>query len=139
MTASKRLKTVLRVAALQEQVARGAAGSARADQQRASASHESALASLHGSSLASGLVASVSSAVELRRLRALGVESAREQLDLAAQARTDAITRWQEAQRRLRLFEELDARGRAEQAAATEKAAQLLADDLSAGRRRSGS
>ncbi|MCW2666685.1 MAG: hypothetical protein JWN57_1647, partial [Frankiales bacterium] len=32
MTTSRRLKTVLRVAALQEQVARGAAGTARAGQ-----------------------------------------------------------------------------------------------------------
>lgn len=136
MTTSKRLKTVLRVAALQEQVARGAAGTARAGQQRAATEHASALSHLANSGLAAGLVSSVSTAVELRRLRALGVEAAREQLESAAQARTDAIVAWQEAQRRLRLFEELDARGKAEQAAATEKAAQLLADDLSASRRR---
>lgn len=132
---SRRLTTVLRVAALQETVARGAVGAAQAvvreaERARADARDRLAAAALTGGSvrelLASGSTVAGRAAVVLATDRAVGE---------ATTARDEALAQWVELRRRQRLLEELHARQRADDEAARERAAQRLADDLSAGRR----
>ena len=136
---SRRLATVLRVTALQEKVARGAAGGTLAAQERARLAHLDAVAAVASAgALQTGTGAELAEAADGRALRALAAVAARGDLRTAQGERQAALARWNEAQRRKRLFEELQARTLEAERAKAEKVAQALADDLSAARARAG-
>ena len=135
---SRRLATVVRVAGLQEAVARGHAGAALAALRAADDRYADAARVLSDTGLAGGSVGALRRSAAERDLRAQAVAEAESGARAAAAARDEALARWGAAQRRLRLLEELHARQRAEAAAARERSAQRLADDLSAARLRTG-
>ncbi|MCW2599380.1 MAG: hypothetical protein JWM02_1209 [Frankiales bacterium] len=131
------IKTLLRVAELQEAVARGKAGRALAVAHEADRSHVFELAHLSAAGLAGGTRQAMEASTQVRILRAGAVAAAAAELDEARQAQALAVQGWTESRRRRRLFEELAARQRSEALAQQEKTAQRLADDL-AGLRRFG-
>lgn len=128
--------TLLRIAELQEAVARGAAGRALAATQAADLAHEQELANLRAAGLAGGTRQALESTSQVRLWRAAAVVQSAADADETHQARAAAIVGWTEARRRHRLFEELAARHRAEALLRQERIAQRLSDDL-AGLRRS--
>lgn len=139
MTGSRRLATVLRVAALQERLARAEAGRAAVAVETARSTQtarQQALVDarlLGGSSRGPG---DLQQALSLQGLRAQAVTAAAADVVLAQDARTASVTAWSGARARARLLEELDGRLRAEREAAALGAAQRLADDLTGGRRK---
>jgi hypothetical protein len=135
---SRRLATVLRVAALQERVARAEAGRAQVVLAGAAATHAARLATVAAGRLPTGGPAALQHALVLGGLRAEAVGVAAAELGTAGQQRAAALARWTAARGRARLLEELDARQRADDDATETRAAQRLADDLSAGRRQTG-
>lgn len=132
---SRRLTTVLRVAALQETVARGAVGAAQAVVREAERDCADARDRLAATALTGGSVPELLASGSTVAGRAAVVLATDRAVDEAATARDEALARWVELRRRQRLLEELHARQRADDEAARERAAQRLADDLSAGRR----
>ena len=132
---SRRLTTVLRVAGLQQTVARGAVGAAQAAVRAAEREHTDARVRLEATALTGGSVADLLASGTVVAARAASVLATERAVTDAETARDEALARWTELRRRQRLLEELHARQRAEDDAARERAAQRLADDLSAGRR----
>lgn len=130
------VRTLLRVAELQEAVARGAAGRALADAHAAAAQHDAELARLREAGLAGGTRQALEASSQTRVLRAGAVAAAAAGLERAEQAQREAVQRWTDARRRQRLFSELAARQREQARAEQEKQAQDLADDLAGLRRR---
>lgn len=131
---SRRLTTVLRVAALQETVARAQAGRSRAALANAVAEHGARLQALADGSLPSGSPAALQQARSLQVLRARAVGVAEQDVAAASQERAGSVERWTAARRRSRLLQELADRLQAEAEAVETATAQRLADDLSAGR-----
>ncbi len=135
---SRRLVTVLRVAALQERLAKAEAGRAAVAVEDARAVHAERSELLASSRLAVGDPASLQRARALQQLRAQAVGQAHLDTRAAEAARAGALAGWTAARSRHRLLEELDTRVRAEREADEIRSAQALADDLSSGRRRAG-
>ena len=129
------IKTLLRVAELQEAVARGNAGRALAATHAASSSLAAAEAHLASAGLAGGSRQALETTTQVRILRASAVATAGAALAEAEAAQTTAVAGWTDSRRRHRLFEELAARQRSEALAGQEKTAQRLADDLAGLRR----
>lgn len=129
------IKTLLRVAELQEAVARGHAGRALAATQAAVTSQAAAVAHLGAAGLAGGTPQALETTTQVRILRAASVLEADVTVAEALQAQAAAVHGWTESRRRHRLFEELAARQRSESLAQQEKTAQRLADDLAGLRR----
>jgi flagellar biosynthesis chaperone FliJ len=124
------VKTLLRVAELQEAVARGAAGRALAQTHQAVAQHDAELARLSAAGLAGGTRQALEASSQVRALRAAAVTEAATAVTVAQQQQRTAVQGWTESRRRHRLFTELAARQREEALAQQEKQAQRLADDL---------
>jgi hypothetical protein len=124
------LATLLRVAELQEAVARGAAGKALLQARAADEAHAEQVAQLRAAGLAGGTPAALVATTQVRLWRAAAAADPAANAATADGARDAAVARWTEARRTTRLFEELAARKHAEREAAQEKAAQRLADDL---------
>lgn len=135
---SRRLRTVLRVAALQERVAKADAGRATVAAACAADVLDQRRAAVHAARLPAGTPAALQQALALQGLRAAAVGAAAAEVERADQERADAVVRWTAARGRARLLEELGARLQAEAGAAETASAQRLADDLSAGRRGRG-
>ncbi|MCU1692943.1 MAG: hypothetical protein JWM64_2034 [Frankiales bacterium] len=132
---SRRLATVLRVAALQERLAKAEAGRAAVAVDAAAQLHVRRVEALAAARVTAGTPADLAAAVALQRVRAQAVTDA---LKGSVQAETDrgsALDAWTRARGRHTLLEELDARLAEERTARELAAAQRLADDLSAGRR----
>jgi hypothetical protein len=124
------IQTLLRVAELQEAVARGRAGEALAAARAADAAHDDEVARLSAAGLSGGTRQALEATTQVRLFRAGAVVTAAGAVDQATAAQGVAVGAWQDARRRHRLFEELAARQREESLAQQEKIAQRLADDL---------
>ena len=136
MTRRSRIGALVRVAELQEAVARGAAGRALSASAAASSRYDEQLAELHRAGLSGGTRAALETSTRTRLWRAEAVADADVAVQQAEDARRSAVQGWTAARRRHRLLSDLDARQRAEREAGLERAAQRLADDLSGARRR---
>lgn len=130
MSRRSAVKTLLRVAELQEAVARGAAGRALAEEHAAAAVHDAELVRLQAAGLAGGSRQALEASTQTRVLRAGAVAVAAQDVTRAQEQRAAAVQRWTETRRRHRLFSELAARQREQALALQEKQAQALADDL---------
>ena len=135
MTSGRRLSTVLRVAALQERLAKAEAGRAAGAVEAARTAQTTRQQALASSRLTTDTPAGLQQALSLQRLRAQAVTEAAADVVLAHDARTAAVQAWTGARARARLLDEMDRRLRAERLAAELGAAQRLADDLTSGRR----
>lgn len=132
---SRRLATVLRVAALQETLARAEAGRAGVAVHQAGLLEQQRRASLAASSLSVGTPAALQQSLALSALRAQAVSVAEAGVAEAEAGCAAALDGWTRARARARLLVELDTRLRAAEQAEEIAAAQKLADDLSSGRR----
>ena len=136
MSRRSAVATLLRVAELQEAVARGAAGRALSALAEAETAHAEAQSQLGRAGLAGGSRHALQSTTDIRLWRAQAVTGAEQAQEQALGARQQALDAWIESKRRHRLFETMAAR-KAEQARqAQDRAEQQLADEL-AGLRRS--
>lgn len=129
------VQTLLRVAELQEAVARGAAGRAIAAVAQAQSAHAAALDDLADAGLAGGTRAALETTTQVRLWRADVATSTEAGVVEAQSLQAHAVAGWTEARRRHRLFEQLAARKREEILVAREKAEQNLADELAGTRR----
>lgn len=129
------IKTLLRVAELQEAVARGNAGRALAATRLAEDALTTNAAHLAAAGLAGGTRQALETTTQVRILRAEAVASATSDVTSAHEEQAAAVAGWTDSRRRHRLFEELAARQRSEAITAHEKTAQRLADDLAGLRR----
>jgi flagellar biosynthesis chaperone FliJ len=133
---SSRLRTLVRVAELQEAAARSRAAkalTATADAQRALADSR---AVLQAGGLVGGSRAALTDSAQLQLVRAEAVTAATSHVADAEQAQRQAVLGWTETQRRHRLFTELHERYREAERARQEKLDQQLADELAGSRRR---
>lgn len=130
-----RLGTVLRVAALQERLAKAEAGRAATAVDTAVQIVGLRREALAAAALRSGSPADLHAARALQGLRARAVGEAQEDVSAAEARRSTSLDAWRSARSRTRLLEQLDARLREEQEAVRAAAAQRLADDLAARRR----
>ena len=124
------MQTLLRVAELQEAVARGHAGRALAQVREADLAHEQARAHLAHAGLAGGTREALERTTQVRLWRADLVAAAESEQERAAVARDDALALWTASRQRHRLVETLAERAREEQRVRQEKAEQNLADEL---------
>lgn len=129
------IKTLLRVAELQEAVARGHAGRALSATRDAQDLLQLQRTHLAAAGLAGGSRQALQTTSQIRILRAESVAAAGADLDTAREAQAVAVQGWTDSRRRHRLFEELAARQRSDALAAQEETAQRLADDLAGLRR----
>ena len=130
MTRRSPIKTLLRVAELQEAVARGAAGRALSTAQQAERAHADEVAHLSAAGLAGGTRQALEATTQTRILRAETVVTLAAEFEQAQRQQHVAVQAWTESRRRHRLFEELAARQHSEALAQQEKTSQRLADDL---------
>lgn len=135
MSRRSAIGTLLRVAELQEAVARGAAGRALAAANQAAAAHDEELALLRSAGLAGGTRQALEATSQVRLWRASAVADAATVVEETGAVRQAAVQGWTEARRGHRLFEKLASRQRADALAQQEKKAQRLADDLAGLRR----
>ena len=124
------VQTLLRVAELQEAVARGHAGRALAEVRQADALHAEAQAHLAEAGLDGGSREALERTTQVRLWRADVVAAAESEQSRAAAARDAALAGWTASRQRHRLVETLAERAREEQRAHREKAEQALADEL---------
>ncbi len=135
MSRRSAVATLLRVAELQEAVARGAAGRALRALADADAAQVLAVEQLHRAGLAGGTPRALQTTTDIRLRRAQAVAGAAQSHEQAVQERQQALDAWIESKRRHRLFETMAAR-KAEQARqARDQAEQQLADELAGLRR----
>ena len=127
-----RLKTLVRVAELQEAVAKGNAAKALLATRAAEAAAAEQLRTLRESRLAGGTREALTRSAEQQQALAAGVVAADAAVADAAQAQRQAVYAWTSARRRHRLFDELAERTREEAEAERERQEQLLADELAA-------
>ena len=130
MSRRSAVATLVRVAALQEAVARAAAGKALAAVAGAHDDHARAAADLADAGLAGGTRAALESTTQVRLWRADLVGQASAAVTAAEAERGAALAAWTEARRKHRLFEQLAARKAEEARVARERAEQALADEL---------
>ncbi len=135
MTRRSPVATLLRVAELQEAVARGGAGRALAAAREATAACEVQLAHLSSAGLAGGTRTALETSSQVRLLRAESVHLAEAALAQAQQLQDEAVRGWTAARQKHQLVTELAARKHAEAAALQDKRDQRLADDLASLRR----
>lgn len=124
------VQTLLRVAELQEAVARGHAGTALAQVRDADVAHAQAQTHLADAGLAGGSRDALERTTQVRLWRADAVAQAEVAQASAAAARDAALASWTAARQRHRLVETLAERAREEQRTHLEKAEQALADEL---------
>ena len=127
-----RLKTLVRVAELQEAVAKGNAAKALLATRAAEAAAAEQLRTLRESRLAGGTREALTRSAEQQQALAAGVVAADAAVADAAQAQRQAVDAWTSARRRHRPFDELAERKRDEAEAERERQEQQLADELAA-------
>jgi flagellar biosynthesis chaperone FliJ len=127
-----RLKTLVRVAELQEAVAKGHAAKALLATRAAEAAAAEQLRALRESRLAGGTREALTSSAQQQQALAASVVEANAVAAEAAQAQREAVSAWTSARRRHKLFDELAERKRDEAEAERERHEQLLADELAA-------
>lgn len=132
---SSRLKTLVRVAELQEAVARGAAARALVAARAAAVEHDGQVAHLRTGGIVGGSREALASSVQQQLARAEAVAAAALALEAAQRAQQQAVAGWTESRRRHRLFDELAERHREQDRRRREKADQQLADELASARR----
>lgn len=134
MTAARRsrLKTLVRVAELQEAVAKGNAAKALLATRAAEAAAAEQLRMLRESRLAGGSREALTRSAEQQQALAAGIVEANALAAEAAGQQRAAVDAYTEARRRHRLFDELAERKRQEAEAEAERQEQLLADELAA-------
>lgn len=130
MTRRTAIGTLLRVAELQEAVARGKAAQALAAASTAELERTEAQDHLDAAGLAGGASTALGTSTQIRLWRASAVTLAEATAATARSDRNAALDSWTEARRRQRLLERLAARKREERLAAREKSEQALADEL---------
>ena len=130
MTRRSAIATLLRVAELQEAVARGHAAQALSAAAAAEDRCDQAEHDLRAAGLAGGSPSALGTSTQVRLWRADAVALAGEQVAQSQEARQVALAQWTETRRRQRLLESLAARKREERLAAVEKSEQRLADEL---------
>ena len=129
-----RIKTLVRVAELQEAAAKGSAAKALAAARASEQSYLVQLQLLRESRLAGGTREALALSATSQQAQAAAVVAADTDRAEAADAQRDAITAWTAARRRHRLFSELAQRKREEQAAQRERQDQQLADEIASSR-----
>lgn len=130
MTRRTAIATLVRVAELQEAVARGQAAQALAAARTAQEEHAHAQAELQDAGLAGGTPAALETSTRTRLWRADAVAQAQARVTDANGAREAALAQWTETRRRQRLLDSLAARKREEHRAGVERSEQRLADEL---------
>jgi flagellar biosynthesis chaperone FliJ len=127
-----RLKTLVRVAELQEAVAKGNAAKALLAARAADHAAAEQLRVLRASRLAGGSREELTRSAEQQQALAAAVVEANTVAAGAADAQRQAVAAWTDARRRHRLFDELAERKREEAQAERERQEQQLADELAA-------
>jgi hypothetical protein len=130
MTRRTAIATLLRVAELQEAVARGHAAQALSAASTATARRDEAQRDLQAAGLAGGAPTALASSTQIRLWRADAVALADVGAAAAKADRDQALANWTDSRRRQRLLESLAARKREERLSAQEKTEQALADEL---------
>lgn len=133
---SRRLRTLVRVAELKEAAARRDAGVALAATASARQRYDEGLAGLQSGRVAGGTREALEASHRLLLVRAEDVTRSAARVEEAQAAQQLAVQGWTEARRRQRLLAELLERGLEAERVRREKAEQLLADELAAGRLR---
>jgi flagellar biosynthesis chaperone FliJ len=129
-----RLKTLVRVAELQEAVARGNAAKALAATRAAEQVQAAQLRLLRASRLEGGTREDLNRSVTRQLAMAAGVAESDVAVVQTEEERRSAVRAWTEARRRHRLFEELAERQREVKATAREREEQRLVDEIAASR-----
>jgi len=129
-----RLKTLVRVAELQEAVARGHVAKALLAARAAEQVQAEQLRMLRASRLEGGSREELSRSAAQQQYLAAGVVEADNAAALAAATQGEAVAQWTATRRRRKLFTELAERKREERAAALERQEQRLADELASSR-----
>ena len=129
------MRTLVRVAELQEAVARGAAARALAASRAADQAYDDSLAHLGAAGVAGGSREELTSSTQRLLVRAEAVAAASIAQQAALRAQQHAVAGWTDARRRHRLFSELAERKAEEARARRERADQQLAAELAASRR----
>lgn len=130
-----RLTTLVRVAELQEAVARGAAARALTAARAAAGAYDEELAHLRAGGVVGGSREALARSAQQQLARAEAVASAALAQEAALRAQQHAVSGWTDARRRHRLFTELAERQREADRRRREKADQQLADELASTRR----
>ncbi len=130
-----RLKTLVRVAELQEAVARGNAARALVAARAAGAAYDAELAHLRAHDVVGGSREALAGSAQQQLTRADAVAAAAVAQEAARRAQQHAVASWTDARRRHRLFTELAERTCEEERLRREKADQVLVDELTASRR----
>ena len=130
-----RMKTLVRVAELQEAVARGAAARALTAARSAGATYDGELAHLRSGGVVGGSREALTTSTQQQLTRADAVAVAALAQEAALRAQQQAVAGWTDARRRHRLFTELAERQREEESRRRERADQRLTDELAASRR----
>ena len=133
-----RLRTLVRVAELQEAAARSQAARALTAGAAARQALEDSVSVLSSSGLVGGSRQSVEQSAHQQLLRAEAVAAAEDRLAQADHLREQAVGAWTETRRRQRLLAELHERHCEAERVRQEKAEQQLADELAASRVRTG-
>jgi flagellar biosynthesis chaperone FliJ len=129
-----RLKTLVRVAELQEAVARGQAGRALVAARAAELGYRQQLAHLRSGGVAGGTREALSTSSAVQLWRAEAVAGAQAEAVEAARLQQEAIAGWITSRRRHRLIEGLAERQLDQERAERDRKDQLLADELAASR-----
>ena len=133
-----RIATLVRVAELQEAVARGNAARALAAASAAATQYDGELTHLRTGGVVGGSREALAASARQQLTRAEAVAAAALAHEAALRAQQHAVSGWTEARRRHRRFTELSDRKREEERRRREKADQQLADELASCRRDRG-
>ena len=129
-----RMKTLVRVAELQEAAAKGSAAKALVAARAAEHSYLVQLQMLRDSRLAGGTREALALSATTQQAQAAAVVAADASRTEAAEAQRTAVECWTAARRRHRLFSGLAERKREERAAELERRDQQLADEIASSR-----
>jgi flagellar biosynthesis chaperone FliJ len=130
-----RLATLVRVAELQEAVARGSAAKALAASRAATTAYDGELEHLRAGAVVGGARTALTASAHQQLTRAEAVAAAALAQQAALRAQQQAVHGWTAARRRHRLFSELAEREREQERQQRDRRDQQLADELAAGRR----
>jgi hypothetical protein len=130
-----RLATLVRVAALQEAVARGSAAKALAASRAAATQYDGELAHLRSGAVVGGGRTALEASAQQQLRRAEAVAAAALATEAALRAQQQAVHGWTAARRRHRLFAELAEREREQERQRRDRRDQQLADELASARR----
>jgi flagellar biosynthesis chaperone FliJ len=130
-----RIRTLVRVAELQEAVARGSAARALLAVRASEQVYVAQLAHLRAARVEGGSRNALTSSLQTLQVRAAAVSEAAGARDEADSARQDAVDEWTDARRRHRLMTELASRKRDEEITRRDRADQVVSDELAGSRK----